>query len=109
MAGGLSLTTAEMQARSAEAAAFLKLFAHPDRLMIACALVEGEQPVSGLEALLGIRQPGLSQQLAALREAGLVATRREGKAVFYRLADARTETFIATLHQLFCVPEAPAP
>ena len=55
-----------------------------------------------LEDLLGIRQPGLSQQLSELREAGLIAGRKEGKQVFYRLADPRVETFVATMHDLFC-------
>ena len=39
-----------------------------------------------LDETLGIRQPGLSQQLAELREAGLIAGRKEGKTVRYRLA-----------------------
>lgn len=95
-----------MQQRAAEATAFLKRFAHRDRLLIACALVEGERAVGELEVMLGIRQPGLSQQLAELRAAGLVTTRRAGKAVFYRLADGRVASFIQTLHTLFCV-EAP--
>ncbi|EFH12540.1 ArsR/SmtB family transcription factor [Teichococcus cervicalis] len=101
------MDAAAMQARAAEATAFLKSFAHRDRLLIACALVEGERSVGELEAMLGIRQPGLSQQLAGLRAAGLVATRRSGKAVFYRLADGRVAAFIRTLHDLFCAEETP--
>lgn len=59
-----------------------------------------------LEDLLGIRQPGLSQQLAELREAGLIKGRKEGKAVHYRLADPRVEHFISTMHRLFCETRA---
>lgn len=102
----LSCEAAEMKARVDEASAFLKTLANPDRLMVACALVDGERSVRELEDLLGIRQPGLSQQLAALREAGLVAGRKEGKQVFYRLADPRVQTFITTMHRLFCAPAA---
>ena len=76
----------------------------PDRLLIACALVDGERSVRELEDLLGIRQPGLSQQLAELREAGLVTGRKQGKQVFYSLADPRIARFIATMHALFCAP-----
>jgi DNA-binding transcriptional ArsR family regulator len=65
-------------------------------------LADGERSVRELEDLLGIRQPGLSQQLAELREAGLIAGRKEGKQVFYTLADPRIETFIGTMHALFC-------
>ena len=71
------------------AADFLRALAHPMRLRILCRLLEGELAVAGFEAELGLRQPNLSQQLAALREAGLVVTRREAKSVVYRLADNR--------------------
>jgi DNA-binding transcriptional ArsR family regulator len=92
----------DMKEKVGEASAFLKKLSNPDRLLVACALVEGERSVRELEDALGIRQPGLSQQLAELREAGLISGRKEGKQVFYRLADPRVETFIATMHALFC-------
>lgn len=92
----------DMKEKVGEASAFLKKLSNPDRLLVACALVEGERSVRELEDALGIRQPGLSQQLAELREAGLIAGRKEGKQVFYRLADPRVEAFIATMHALFC-------
>lgn len=85
-----------------EASQFLKKLANPDRLLLCCALVAGERSVGELEAQLAIRQPGLSQQLAELRKAGLVASRKEGKQVFYALADDRVKTFIQTMHALFC-------
>ena len=71
---------------------------------MACALVEGERSVRELEDLLGIRQPGLSQQLAELRDAGMIVGRKEGKAVFYRLADPKVKALIGTMHALFCAP-----
>lgn len=92
----------ELKAKVGEATAFLKKLSNPDRLLVACALVECERSVRELEDGLGLRQPGLSQQLAELREAGLIVGRKEGKQVFYRLADPRVETFIHTMHQLFC-------
>lgn len=88
--------------KAGEATSFLKKLANPDRLMVACALVEGERSVRQLEDALGIRQPGLSQQLAELRLAGLIIGRKEGKHVFYRLADPRIEIFIGTMYRLFC-------
>lgn len=100
--GKLSGEAANLRARVDEASAFLKKVSNPDRLMVCCALVDGEHSVRELEDMLGIRQPGLSQQLAELREAGLVAGRKEGKQVFYRLADPRIATFIHTMHALFC-------
>ncbi|MCW5720128.1 MAG: winged helix-turn-helix transcriptional regulator [Devosia sp.] len=92
----------ELQDKVVEATAFLKKLSNPDRLLVACALVEGERSVRELEDGLGIRQPGLSQQLAELREAGLIVGRKDGKQVYYRLADPRIESFIHTMHQLFC-------
>lgn len=98
----LSPATRELKAKLDEASRFLKKLSNPDRLLIACTLVEGERSVRELEDALGIRQPGLSQQIAELREAGLIVGRKEGKQVFYRLADPRVETFTLTLHGLFC-------
>ena len=91
-----------LKAKVEEASAFLKKLANRDRLLVACALVGGERSVRQLEDTLGIRQPGLSQQLGELREAGLIAGRKQGKQVFYRLADPRVEAFVATMHDLFC-------
>lgn len=87
---------------AADAAAYLKTLAHEGRLMMLCHLIDGEKSVGQLETLLSIRQAAVSQQLARLREEGLVATRRDGKTVYYRLADPRTERLIGTLYELFC-------
>ena len=101
----LAPDTAEMVENAGDAADFLKKLAHPSRLMIVCALVDGERSVRDLEDTLGIRQPGLSQQIAELREAGFIVGRKESKNMFYRLADGRISEFISLLHQMFC--EAP--
>ncbi len=86
------------------AADFLKKLANPNRLMIVCALVESELSVRQLEDNLGIRQPGLSQQLAELRAAGLIIGRKESKNVYYRLADERVKAIVSLLHSFFCRP-----
>ncbi|WP_375175967.1 ArsR/SmtB family transcription factor [Pseudooceanicola sp.] len=88
------------------AAAFLKTLAHEGRLMILCHLGSGEKSVGELEELLDMRQAAVSQMLARLREEGFVSTRREGKTVYYRLANENTQEVIGLLHRLFCkVPE----
>lgn len=92
----------DLKARADTASAFLKILAHPDRLMVVCVLVSGERSVRELEGLLDIRQPGLSQRLGELRKAGVIASRKEGRSVYCRLADQRAEQFVATLHHLFC-------
>jgi len=71
-----------------EASALLKALSHPVRLQILQVLAEqGESCVCHLECALGRRQAYISQQLSRLRGMGMVADRREGPNVFYRLAD----------------------
>lgn len=77
----------------------LRALAHPARLLILSCLLGGERAVGEIERELGLKQPGLSQQLAELRDAGLVATRREGKSVFYRMADNRAILLLDALCQ----------
>ncbi len=90
-------------ARSAgDAAAFLKAISHEGRLMILCHLSAGEKSVTELEDLLSARQAAVSQQLARLRHDGLITSRREGKAIYYRLTDARTSRILHVIHELFC-------
>lgn len=62
-----------------------RALAHEVRLKLLVALGEGELTVSDLERRAGVAQPGLSQQLAVLRSANLLLTRRQGKAVYYRI------------------------
>ena len=71
------------------ASSLLKALAHPARLKLCCQLRRGEHAVGELEALLDIRQPRLSRELAKLREEGLVETRRQSKIVYYRLNDTQ--------------------
>ncbi len=93
-------------ADSAERATnFLKAIAHEGRLMILCRLAEGECSVTEFEQLLSVRQAAVSQQLARLRLEGLVGTRREGKSVYYFLADERLKKIIPVLYDLFCSVE----
>jgi ArsR family transcriptional regulator len=68
-------------------------------------MTQGEFPVGTLEYLTGIRQPTLSQQLTVLREEGLVATRREGKQVFYRIASQEALAVLQLLYTLYCPRE----
>ncbi len=63
----------------------LKAVAHPARLAILEILRDGEQCVCHIEAMLGVRQARISQQLMILREAGLVEVRRDGLNVFYHV------------------------
>ena len=65
----------------------LRAMSHPARLQILLLLQGGERCVCEFEPLLGLRQPNISQHLAALRAANLVNTRRDGLRVMYSIAD----------------------
>lgn len=81
------------------AAELLRALAHPMRLRILCRLLAGEVSVAGLENELGLKQPSLSQQLAQLRDADIVATRRQAKSIYYRLADERVRVLVDALRK----------
>ncbi|WP_293775650.1 metalloregulator ArsR/SmtB family transcription factor [uncultured Oxalicibacterium sp.] len=84
------------------ASTLLKTLANPVRLLLLCQLTQQERSVSELEALTGIRQPTLSQQLGVLRDEQLVQTRREGKQIFYQIASAEALAVLQVLYQLYC-------
>ncbi len=85
-----------------EAVEFLRGMANPHRLMILCYLARGEHSVGTLERELGIRQAHLSQQLARLRQDGLVQTRRDSRTIYYSIGTEAATEVIALLYRLFC-------
>ncbi|WP_301046404.1 metalloregulator ArsR/SmtB family transcription factor [Vannielia sp.] len=91
-----------MEANARRAAEFLKTLSHEGRLMILCHLADGEKSVTELEALLDCRQSAVSQQLARLRSERLVSPRRDGKTVYYALADDRARAAVGLMYDLFC-------
>lgn len=89
--------------QAADAAATMKALSHEGRLLLMCHLSEaGELPAGALSARIGLSQSATSQHLALLRLEGLVATRREGQTVHYRIADPRVHRVLALLHELYC-------
>ena len=91
-----------MQQAAAKASRLLKALANPDRLLLLCQLTQGEHCVSEMQALVGVLQPTLSQQLGVLRQEGLVRTRREGKQIFYSIASQDALAVMQVLYQRFC-------
>lgn len=100
--GCAELAVDEMVVRATAAASFLKALSHEGRLMILCHLSSGEKSVTELERLLDSRQAAVSQQLARLRLEGLVACRREGKAIYYSIQDPKVSRTIALVYDMFC-------
>ena len=87
----------QLEAHAASAARLMKLMANEQRLILLCRLGEGECSVGDLAAYVGLAQSAASQHLAKLRAEGVVATRREGQTIFYRLADPAAVRVIDTL------------
>lgn len=87
-----------------DAAERLRALAQPMRLMILSLLLEGEKSVGEIDMATRIGQPGLSQQLAELRRAELVTTRRQAKQVFYSIADEAAELYVRSIEAVFSDP-----
>lgn len=81
---------------------FLKSLAHAARLVILCRLAQGPATVTQLEEMLNMRQASVSQQLARLRREGLVEPTRDGRTIYYSLADERARKVVGLLYELFC-------
>ena len=71
-----------------------RIFGDSTRIRILYVLFEAEMCVCDIAALLGMTQSAISHQLRALKNARLVKSRREGKTVFYALADDHVKTII---------------
>lgn len=94
----------EMAENAKIATDFLKALAHEARLMILCYLASGEKSVKELEDLLSLRQPTVSQQLARLRIEGFIDARRDGKMIYYSIADDRAKVMVEQIYEMFCRP-----
>lgn len=84
--------------RATEVAAFLKVVANEQRLLLLCRLREGEASVGELVGLCGLSQSSVSQHLARMRDGGLVQTRRETTTIYYSIANKR----VAALMEFLC-------
>ncbi len=92
---------------SEQAAELMRSLSHPQRLLVLCALGKEEKSVAELRRELGgIPQVPMSQQLMRLRADGLVTSRREGTAVYYRIARAEVLSVVEALAAAFCPPRA---
>ncbi|MGE3691717.1 MAG: ArsR/SmtB family transcription factor [Novosphingobium sp.] len=88
------------RARADAAVERLKVYAQSQRLMILSCLLLGERTVSEIDSAARIGQPALSQQLAELRRAGMVQSRKDGKLVFYSLADESTALCVRAMEAI---------
>lgn len=91
-----------LAARADTVAAFLKGLANAHRLLILCALLDGERSVGELIAATGIAQTSMSQHLAKLKAEGIVAVRRQHRTLFYAIDHAAARDIMAVLYGHFC-------
>ena len=98
----MNIDFAAMADNVEQAEQMLKILANKNRLMILCSLQDGEMSVSELNEAVPLAQSALSQHLAALRNAQIVATQRESQTIYYRVVDENVVSILATLHGLFC-------
>jgi DNA-binding transcriptional ArsR family regulator len=91
----------ELQDCVQPAARLLKLLASEQRLLLLCRLMEGEASVSVLAEHAALAQSATSQHLAKMRAEGLVATRRDGQTIHYRIADPNAAHILAALSEIY--------
>ncbi|MFT4796763.1 MAG: DNA-binding transcriptional ArsR family regulator [Candidatus Azotimanducaceae bacterium] len=98
----LMINMDQMAENAAAASSLMKQLSNQNRLMILCTLLEAEVSVSELNQMIPLSQSALSQHLSSLREAGLVATRRESQTIYYRLKGDHAQQVIEVLHKIYC-------
>ena len=92
----------EFEYKADQAAALMKSLGSRPRLMLLCHLADGERSVGELAEQTGLRMSAASQNLALLRAERIVAQRREGTTVYYRLSDPTVRQLIKVLYRAFC-------
>ena len=84
----------------------MKSISNPVRVQILMAIGTGEACVCHLEALLGLRQAYISQQLMILRKKKIITSRREGKYIYYRLAKPELLDIVQAAGEIVSVPKS---
>jgi ArsR family transcriptional regulator, virulence genes transcriptional regulator len=95
---------AEMREHATNAAAFLKALGNDQRLLVLCALLDGELSVGEINERVPLSQSALSQHLGVLREAGLVTTTRQSQTIYYAIAPGPALQIMQVLYETFCAP-----
>ncbi|MCK9550870.1 metalloregulator ArsR/SmtB family transcription factor [Aquamicrobium sp.] len=91
-----------MRDAAGEASELLKALSNQHRLLILCRLIDGEKSVGQLAEFLGIRDSTVSQHLALLRRDRLIAGRRDGQTIWYRIESDVARRVVEVLYGSFC-------
>ena len=92
----------KMRTHAPQAAGLMNALGNESRLMVLCALTQGERSVGELNEVVPLSQSALSQQLARLRQQGLVETRRSSQTIYYSLVSGPARQIIELLHSIYC-------
>jgi len=99
----------DLAEKAAEASRMMKLLSNERRLLLLCHLATaGEMTVGALAASVGLSQSAASQHLALMREDGLIAFRRDGQTLHYKIANPNAALFLSMLKSVFCNPQTSA-
>jgi len=91
-----------MRVAADEASTLLKTLSNQHRLLILCQLVGGEKSVGQLAEFLDIRDSTASQHLSLLRRDGIVASRRDGQTIWYRISSEPALHIMQALYAEYC-------
>lgn len=95
-------TFADMKANACKAEEVLKQLANAKRLLILCSLLGGEKCVGELAQMVDLSQSALSQHLAKMKDAGLVASEKRGQMVYYSIVSMEVHALLSTLYLMYC-------
>lgn len=93
-----------MRAAVDQASELMKALSNQHRLLILCHLIDGEKSVGQLAEFLGIRDSTVSQHLALLRRDGIIANRRDGQTIWYRIDADIAREVVSVLYAHYCAP-----
>jgi DNA-binding transcriptional ArsR family regulator len=94
-----------MRAAADESSALLKAMSNRHRLLVLCQLIGGEKSVGQLADFLGVRDSTASQHLALLRRDRIIASRRDGQTIWYRIASEPALAVMQVLYEAYCAPQ----
>ena len=100
----MKIDTDAMRAAVDQASELMKALSNQHRLLILCHLVDGEKSVGQLAESLCIRDSTVSQHLSLLRRDGIIANRRDGQTIWYRIESSIAREVVSVLYAHYCAP-----
>jgi len=106
---GQKIDAKAMRAAADESSALLKALSNRHRLLVLCQLIDGEKSVGQLADFIGVRASTASQHLALLRRDRIIASRRDGQTIWYRISSEPALAVMQILYETYCPAPKPRP